>query len=644
MPVKRQYSPVPVAVTDSGKFLPDFPAFAIGLSDYTEKTNWERYKGTERKRAGWDYPAPTEQWTADMLATFDDDSPCEAIEGIRRPNGTYAVVGCGGGKIKAFSYDLNDWVTIGSGYSVDGQAGFLWWQIVDCDGYAVFNNGRDLFCTWQVGDAAVLPVYEFRESGYASCGHITEYYGVLICANILEIDPSDQSAVMNGADPYGTIVAGGLIETTRIGFERAWSNIGNPRDFAAVVAGTIDGYPEGSTDLVLEWPMASFEVGDLIRVTGAGAAGGNLTTTIAAINGVYVTLTDPAESTVTDASVGKTTAFDSIVGTDELEGDGSTIIREMALKNQLISYKESGEIFQSYYTASVTQPFASQRMSGAAGAKRPIRFPRALVNVLDQYHLFPGAANFYQYQLSAQEPVQHPLFAGVEKTQFFDLVTDAARLKVWGADNTAVGQIFFAFPLGDDSEEAYDEYSARRALSFTYREGDQSVDVVDDFSFLCAATCQKPIASDLPDPTEQWFLMGATDGHVTLYGRSNTTLYTQRRYGELFDSVVAGSLMAFGQETLDKYMKRLTLLMAAANASGQMTIEIYGARQTNDTPVLLVSKDLTDPIFPGVANVSLRRAFLKYRFVCGLDSPVTIGGHVWLLAGQDIDQISQIAP
>lgn len=643
MPVKREYSPVPVSVAQSGKYLPDLPAFEIGLSDYTEKTNWERFKGTERKRAGWDYPAPTARWTADQLGSFDAEVPCEAIEGIRRPNGTYAIVGCGGGKIKAFSYSLNSWVTIGSGYSVDGDPGFLWWQIEDCDGYAVFNNGRDLHCTWQVGDAAVRPNYEFREQGYASCGHIVEYYGVLICSNILEIDPTEMDALMNGPSPYGTVEEDGVVATQRIGFERVWSNIGNPLDFAAIVAGTVEGYPEASTDLVLAWPMASLEVGDLIRVTGAGTSGGNLTTTIQAISGVYVTLTDSAETTVADAIVGRETAFDSIVGSDQLEGDGSTIIREMVLKNQLVSYKESGELFQTYYSGSVTQPFSSQRFAGTEGAKRPIRFPRALVNVLDKYHLFPGANAFYRYELSSQEPAVDGMFYGAETTAFFDRVTDAGLYKVWAADNTAVGQVYFAFPLGDDGEEDYGEYSARRALSFTYREGDESLDDIDGFHFLCGATVQKPLASDRQDPKEQWFLMGDTDGHVTLYGRSNTTLYTQRRYGEVFDSVTAGGLMGFGNTSIDKYMKRISMLMAGADASGTMTIEIYGARQPNDTPVLLATKDVTSPIFPGVANIHRRRALLKYRFICSLDAAVRVAGHVWLIAGQDIEQISQIA-
>src|SRR5665213_2708563 len=117
MPVTRNYTSVPVTVTDSGLFQPDSPPYQLAPSDYTRKLNFERFDGTERKRCGWDFPAPMPGWTAAMLGSFDSVTPCEAIHGIRRPNGKYAIVGCGGGKIKAYSYDVDAWVTIGSGYS-----------------------------------------------------------------------------------------------------------------------------------------------------------------------------------------------------------------------------------------------------------------------------------------------------------------------------------------------------------------------------------------------------------------------------------------------------------------------------------------------------------------------------------------------
>lgn len=663
MAVQRIYEPIRSSVKDSAKLLPDLPSTELSLSDYVQKVNWERFNLSERKRVGWDFPAPLPGWTADMLGSFDPASPCEAIKGIRRPNGTYAIVGCGGGKIKAFSYDLNAWETIGSGYSADGDPGFLWWQIEDVAGYAVFNNGRDCPCTWQVGDTSVTPIYEFREQGYASCGHIVEYYGVLICCNILEIDPTEMSALMNGPTPYETIPEGGPIVTTRIGFERIWSNIGAPRDFAAVVDGTIEGYPEASFDLVLAWPMASFEVGDQIIILGAGAAGGNLTTTITAINGVYITIANAAQTTVTNAQVSKSTALDSIVGSDQLEGDGSTLIVQATLKNQLISYKQSGEIYQSYYTGDTTQPFASQRMSEAESSYRPIRFPRTLVNVLDQYHLFVGMNQVLTYQLSAQTPTQHELFLGAQKSLLFDKIQGVGTYSVWAQVNGVTGEVFIAYPLGVDEEtEGYEEYSARAAIAVNFNEGQESIDPIDGFNFICAATVSKPIAGSKPDPTEIWFLMGDTDGRVTLYGKSNEQIFTYRRYGETFAATITGPLTGFavdtedrislfsgklrgyGGDAFDKYIRRLTLLMAGPQSTEPCTISLYTSRASNETPVLRGSKLLTNPIFPLVYNCYFRKAYAQFSVSTSADSEVRYTGHLWLLAGSDIDQVSQISP
>lgn len=203
MPVKRGYVSIPVRIAEGGKFLPDLPVGTIGPANFDEKVDFVSEINAVRKRAGWDFPAPTDDWLGVMMEDFGP--PCEAIRGVRRPNGTYAIVGCGGGFIKAYHCE-DGWVTIGSGYSSVGDYGFRYWQILDIAGYAVFNNARDLMCTWQIGDAAVRPNYEFREAGYASCGNIVEYVdGVLFCSDILEIDDASMSEAMSADDPYSTI-------------------------------------------------------------------------------------------------------------------------------------------------------------------------------------------------------------------------------------------------------------------------------------------------------------------------------------------------------------------------------------------------------------------------------------------------------
>lgn len=637
MPVKRTYVSVPIRISDGGRLLPDLPVGEIGAANFDEKVNYVSEIKEVRKRAGWDFPAPMGDWEGDGLADFDDGNPAEAIAPIRRPDGTYAIVGAGGGKIKVFDYDLNSWSTIGSGYSTQANAGFRWWQIVSDAGYAVFNNGRDLMCTWQVGDAAVRPDYEFREAGYASCGLICEYVGgVLMCADILEINDASMSAVMNNPLPYKTIVDGAT--TTRITFRRVWSNEGDPRDFAATVPGSITAT---STALTLSWPMASLTVGDAIIINGAGTSGGNLGTSITAISGIHITIATPALFTVSGVDVYKSTALDSIVGYDDIEDDGSAIVLQIPLKTQLISFKASGHIWQTYYTGDVDTPFAKDRVTKKPGVAP--RFPRAVVNIAnddnEEYLLFIGAKHFYRFDLGSQAPLQSPLFMGAEKELFFSRIQGLDVYDVWAADNACTDEIFFAY-LWQDYEVGY--YGANRAIAVKYAKGCESISEISDFNFTCAAAVQKPWGGFTCDEVEMWFLMGDGDGKITLYGETNLAVLTRRRYGEKFDASLAGGLTSFGQDDNGKYLRRFSILLSNPDASQPVTVTIYGSRATNVAPTVLETKTLTDPRFPGAFGLYFRKPYYKYRLVSDSDEDFRFAGFVWRVGTADTQSIDAI--
>lgn len=638
MPVKRSYTSVPVNVSDGGRLLPDLPIGRIGPANYEEKVNFRRDLGSEVKIEGWDYPAPTETWLGDGLADFDPVNPIEAIAGVRRPNGTYAIVGAGGGKIKAFSYDLNAWQTIGSGYSTVADEGFTRWQILDIAGYAVFNNGRDLPCTWQIGDASVLPIYEFRESGYASARLMVEYVdGVLMFADLLEINDADQDAVMNDPQPYKTIVDSAI--TTRITFNRAWSNEGNPRDFAATVPGSMSA---STSSVLLDWPMASFSVGDEILITGAGSAGGNLTTTITAISGDGLTLTveDSASTTMTGLDVGKATAFGSIVGYDSIEDDGSAIVQQIVLKTQLVTLKASGHIWQTYYTGDLETPFAKDRVTKEAGSA--LRFPYAVAVINDDYIVFPGARHFYRWDLGSQSVNEHPMFRGAERELFFSRIVGLGAYDVWVSINACTGETLWAYRWSYEESYYSQYYGSSRALAFAHNEGDEALAEIDAFNFTCAASVQKPLAGWHCDEVEMWFLMGDGDGKVTRWGASNLEVFTRARYGELFEASLTGGLFSFGPDDEGKYLRRFSLNPTNPQASRATQVSIYGAKATNVEPVLLITKTLNDPQFPGVANLHYRWPYYQYRIATDTDEEFKLAGHLWRVSGADTQNIDRL--
>lgn len=637
MPVKRTYVPFPVRLADGARLLPDLPKGGIGAANFEEKVNFVSEIGEVRKIAGWDYPAPTDDWEGDGLADFADGRPAEAIRGVRRPNGTYAVVGCGHGLIKYFDYDTNAWVTIGSGYSTQFDEGFRWWQIEDIAGYVVFNNSRDLPCRWQIGDAEVVPLYELREAGYASVGHICEYVdGVLMCCDILEINDADMAAVMNDPLPYKTITDGAT--TTRIGYRRVWSNIGNPGDFGVTVPGAI---ANGTPTLTLEWPMASLAIGDEIIVVGAGAAGGNLETTITNIVGAVLTLADNAATTVTDADVSRPTDIASIAGFDDIEDDGSALVLQMPLKTQLIGFKASGHIWQSYYTGDVDTPFAKDRVTKKPGVAP--RFPRAVVNIVnddgDEYLLFPGAKHFYRFDLGSQAPRQEPLFSGAEKELFFSRLAGVGTYEVWAADNLCTDEVYFAYPW-----RAYEVgyYGAARALALKYAKGCESIAEVSGFAFTCGATVQKPLAGDTCDEVESWFLLGDGEGKITLYGETNLGVTTRARYGEAFEAALQGGLFSPGAADNGTYVRRFSIDPANPDASAETEVTIYGARMPNAEPEVLETKTLNDPRFPGAMGLYYRKPYYNYRLVSSTEEELRVSGFIWRFGQAETQAIDRI--
>lgn len=834
MPVKRNYSSLPVRLSDGGRLLSDLPQGTVGPANFDEKINFVSEIAEVRKRAGWDYPAPMGDWAAEMLYAFG--VPVEQIRGVRRPNGTYAVVACGGGYIKVFNYDTDAWETIGSGYAQPGDAGFRWWQIEDIAGYVVFNNSRDLPAIWQIGNAAVTPVYEIREAGYASVGHIVEYVdGVLMCADITEISDAGMAAVMNSVDPYGVlpdsqenvliysedftnaawtktavavttgfmapngqptsdrlletavtsghrvtqivttpdlpgsapytfslyigksttrdkgrialagngsnllaqfdltaqtivltqvlgftdahcdleavgtfggvdwfrisvggttppggltfyqgtlffldgsgaasysgvitegfdvwgaqveasdsagfyVVSGaefGSMELTRISFERIWSNIGAPGDFAITVDGSIAAL---NSTLTLSWPMASFAVGDEIIIVGAGASGGNLQTTIQSINpgGKSWVLADNAITTVVDAIVSRPTDINSIAGFDRIEDDGSAIILQIPLKTQLMVFKASGHIWQSYYTGNLDEPFAKDRVTKKAGIAP--RFPRAVVNVVtdnnEEYLLFPGAMHFYRFDLGSQAPQQERNFQGAEEELFFSRVKGAGRYDVWAADNTCTDEIIFAYPWNDYEEGVYAEYGASRAVALKYAKGAESISEISGFGFSCAAHVQKPLGGFTCDEQESWFLMGSGDSTVTLYGETNFEVLTLRRYGELFEASLSGGLFAPNQASNQgTYLRRFGLDMSDPAGSHGTDVTIYSARMPNSPLEFLETRRMTDPQYPGSIGLYYRKPYYKYRLASTSDEDLRIQGFLWTVSQAETQSIDRI--
>lgn len=165
-------------------------------ADMVRKLNWRRLRDQEIRREGWlDFaplPAISNQEVYDAALT------CTKLVELIRGDGTKALLGFSRSAVRLFNNTLGTWSTIGSGYSASGKR----WQTVLLNGTLIANNGVDLPFYWNIGDAAVSPLYELREVGIAAVGRIIENSGFLVILDITEVRAAQLDHWMAGYAAY----------------------------------------------------------------------------------------------------------------------------------------------------------------------------------------------------------------------------------------------------------------------------------------------------------------------------------------------------------------------------------------------------------------------------------------------------------
>lgn len=170
-----------IPVISGGRLITTLSKASVGQADYSEKTNLRRDKDSEVRREGYlpfsPLPAIANQ------GVFDAALTCFRLVELIRGDGTKALLGFSRSSVRLFDNTAGTWSTIGSGYSSSGKR----WQVVTIGGVLAANNGVDLPFYYEVGDAAVTPMYELREVGVSCVGRIQENNGFLIIADITEV-------------------------------------------------------------------------------------------------------------------------------------------------------------------------------------------------------------------------------------------------------------------------------------------------------------------------------------------------------------------------------------------------------------------------------------------------------------------------
>ncbi|HAA05419.1 MAG TPA: hypothetical protein DCE18_18920, partial [Syntrophobacteraceae bacterium] len=501
--------------------------------------------------------------------------------------------------------DVGFWIVIGSGYSPAGKR----WETVSINGYMVFNNSADLPCTYRVEELEVVPMNELREQGISCVGTISEIDGILVCADITELQ-ADQLAswFYTASDPYARYTDSQYLDRTQ--FRILWGTPAEPRRFAAIYPGSITA---GGNVLTLGYPVKGLVPGQEIEIVGAGAphagtTSDNLIGTIIFITGTSIVIDAFAGTTVTSAAVEARDAIGSIVGMEDLQDDGSAILKMMPLSNILVIYKDSS-VFLGQYLGTANQPFAFTPVRIQKEQSIFYRNTLALVETTNEmYHVYAGRNAFYRFDLTNQQPMMIPRFDACSNI-FFDVATLDNTERIFAAENGITHEILFVFGLAegpDGSAGIWDD----QMLLWDYKYDTIST---SSLAITSAATIRKPVTGIASGAEEDWFVMGNALGVVLLYGKTNIAQYipdwnigTQiffRRQSNPYSaaknsyaSTLKSGLGGFGNDYSEKDVRALVALLASQSPGSVLTLSLYGTQNADDPVSLLGAKTFTQVV------------------------------------------------
>lgn len=89
---------------------------------------------------------------------------------------------------------------------------------------------------------------------------------------------------------------------------------------------------------------------------------------------------------------------------EDLEGDGSGIIRALKLGSWLAIYKTSGSFFLARYTGSSTSPFVFEEIKVPFEACLPEKHKHAIISMSDTAHIYAADSDFYTLDTTSKKP------------------------------------------------------------------------------------------------------------------------------------------------------------------------------------------------------------------------------------------------
>ena len=346
----------------------------------------------------------------------------------------------------------------------------------------------------------------------------------------------------------------------------------------------------------------------------------------------YVKVADEASTSAYATELFKAGAFSSTSGFDDLQDDGSTIMKMAKLQNVLVIYKETS-IFIAEYTGNTDAPFRFDFVK--LPSSKCLKYRHTVCNVEGMAHIYAGANAFYSIDLASRRPKEIPEFKNAD-TLFFDNAELANTESIYAADNQLTKEVWFVTNKGTASDKALCFDYIFRTLSTT------------SMVVTAAATVEKPGES------EDWFVMGNGSGIILLYGlnnesnsrwsgknyfsrRGNTTYSTS---AVSYDSVLESGAEDFGDTFGEKDMRSYVLHLAHTSDSPSTRLDLFGYHNVGDVVAgsassnLLDTRVYDDPDTKNLFPVYYRQHYFQDRIQVSTGN-VQYAGKTYELAGVD---------
>jgi hypothetical protein len=344
----------------------------------------------------------------------------------------------------------------------------------------------------------------------------------------------------------------------------------------------------------------------------------------------YVKLDEFATYSTVDTEVAKSGAFSGTAGFDDLQDDGSTVLKMVKLQNVLVIYKETS-IFIAEYTGDTLSPFRFNFVK--IPASKALKYRHTVANVEGMAHIYAGNSAFYTFDLASRKPKELPDFKNADAL-FFDAATSANTESIYAADNQATKEIWFV-TNGSSSD---------KALCFDYLFNTLST---TSANITAASTIQKP------GTEEDWFVMGTSGGVVLVYGLTHESFgrwtgktYFYRRGAkeysateENYASVMESGAEDFGDGFNEKDLRSYVLHLAHASDSPATTLDISGYHNvgdivSGDTDNILETRVFDDPDTKNLLPLYYKQNYFQDKITISTGN-AQVAGKTYEVAGVD---------